>query len=101
MAAKTTTTNANAPRCSFCGRSADKVTNLIKGPADRFGKAPFICEICVDGAVHIIKMNSDPTTSINFGKNKSNITPASIKKFLDEYVIGQDQCKKISCRRCL
>ncbi len=94
MAAKTTTTNANAPRCSFCGRSADKVTNLIKGPADRFGKAPFICEICVDGAVHIIKMNSDPTTSINFGKNKSNITPASIKKFLDEYVIGQDRAKK-------
>lgn len=94
MAAKSSNSTSNAPRCSFCGRSADKVTNLIKGPADRFGKAPFICEICVDGAVHIIKMNTDPTSSVNFNKSKSGINPASIKKFLDEYVIGQDRAKK-------
>ncbi len=93
MAGKTTTANT-APRCSFCGRSANKVSNLIKGPADRFGKAPYICEICVDGAVHIIKMNSDPTNSINISKSKNGINPASIKKFLDEYVIGQDRAKK-------
>ena len=92
--AKSSNTSSSAPRCSFCGRSADKVTNLIKGPADRFGKAPYICEICVDGAVHIIKMNTDPTSSINFNKSKTGISPASIKKFLDEYVIGQDRAKK-------
>ena len=92
MAAKSP--NTNVPRCSFCGRSADKVTNLIKGPADRFGKAPFICEICVDGAVHIIKIKTDPTSSANFNKSKSGINPAAIKKFLDEYVIGQDRAKK-------
>ncbi len=91
MATKTTT---NVPRCSFCGRNADKVTNLIKGPVDRFGKAPYICEICVDGAVHIIKMNSDPTINKSIDKYKGNITPANIKKFLDEYVIGQDKAKK-------
>lgn len=90
MATKTT----NIPRCSFCGRNADKVTNLIKGPVDRFGKAPYICEICVDGAVHIIKMNSDPTINKSIDKYKGNITPSSIKKFLDEYVIGQDRAKK-------
>ncbi|MGV8017213.1 MAG: ATP-dependent Clp protease ATP-binding subunit ClpX [Ignavibacteria bacterium] len=90
MATKTT----NIPRCSFCGRNADKVTNLIKGPVDRFGKAPYICEICVDGAVHIIKMNSDPTINKSIDKYKGNITPSSIKKFLDEYVIGQERAKK-------
>ncbi len=90
MATKTT----NIPRCSFCGRNADKVTNLIKGPVDKFGKAPYICEICVDGAVHIIKMNSDPTINKSIDKYKGNITPSSIKKFLDEYVIGQDRAKK-------
>jgi ATP-dependent Clp protease ATP-binding subunit ClpX len=93
MAAKTTTT-VPAPRCSFCGRSADKVTNLIKGPVDRFGKAPYICEICVDGAVHIIKMNSDPTINKSVDTYKGNITPSNIKKFLDQYVIGQDRAKK-------
>ena len=90
----TKSANTNAPRCSFCGRNADKVTNLIKGPVDRFGKAPFICEICVDGAVHIIKMNSDPTVNKGVEKFKNNLTPSNIKKFLDEYVIGQDRAKK-------
>lgn len=94
MATKSTSANTNAPRCSFCGRSANKVTNLIKGPADRFGKAPYICEICVDGAVHIIKMNSDPTNTVNISRSKNGINPSSIKKFLDEYVIGQDRAKK-------
>jgi len=94
MATKSTTTNTNVPRCSFCGRNADKVTNLIKGPIDRFGKAPFICEICVDGAVHIIKMNSEPSVSKGVEKFKHSLTPSNIKKFLDEYVIGQDRAKK-------
>lgn len=67
---------------------------MIKGPVDKLGKAPYICEICVDGAVHIIKMNSDPTASKNAEKYRTNLTPASIKKFLDEYVIGQDNAKK-------
>ena len=91
---KSTTTSTGGPRCSFCGRNADKVTNLIKGPVDRFGKAPFICEICVDGAVHIIKMNSDPTVNKSVERFKGNLTPSNIKKFLDEYVIGQDRAKK-------
>jgi len=94
MATKTNTTTSNSPRCSFCGRGADKVTNLIKGPVDRFGKAPYICEICVDGAIHIIKTNSDPSINKSTDKFKGSITPQNIKKFLDEYVIGQDKAKK-------
>jgi len=89
MAAKTT-----HPRCSFCGRSADKVTNMIKGPSDVSGKSPYICEVCVSNAIQIIKMNNENVTSKSVNKLKSNFTPLGIKEFLDEYVIGQDRAKK-------
>jgi ATP-dependent Clp protease ATP-binding subunit ClpX len=92
MAAKT---QVLTPRCSFCGRPADKVTNLIKGPPDRTGKAPYICEICVDGAVHIIKTNSDPSfMEKDVKRHRTVMTPQIIKRFLDEYVIGQDRAKR-------
>ena len=82
------------PRCSFCGRSADKVTNMIKGPTDHRGKDVYICEICVGNAMQIIKQNSLSTQNKSVSKIKSNLTPHGIKKFLDEYVIGQDMAKK-------
>lgn len=94
MATKPTTTKASQPRCSFCGRSADKVTNMIKGPTDIAGKSSFICEICVGNALQIIKMNNETVSSKSVNKLKSNFTPAGIKEFLDEYVIGQDRAKK-------
>ncbi len=85
--------NQNQPRCSFCGRSAEKVTNMIKGPDDKYQKPAYICEICVDAAAHIIKLNSDPNAS-KIEKYRSNLTPTNIKKFLDEFVIGQEKAKK-------
>lgn len=94
MATKPTTTKTSQPRCSFCGRSADKVTNMIKGPTDIAGKSSFICEICVGNALQIIKMNNESVSSKSVNKLKSNFTPAGIKEFLDEYVIGQDRAKK-------
>jgi ATP-dependent Clp protease ATP-binding subunit ClpX len=94
MANKPTTTKTSQPRCSFCGRSADKVTNMIKGPTDIAGKSSFICEICVGNALQIIKMNNETVSSKSVNKLKSNFTPAGIKEFLDEYVIGQDRAKK-------
>lgn len=92
--ASNTSTKKNQPRCSFCGRTAEKVTNMIKGPIDHHGKAVFICEICVSNASQIIKMNSVTSTGKPMDKLRSNIIPHSIKKFLDEYVIGQDRAKK-------
>jgi ATP-dependent Clp protease ATP-binding subunit ClpX len=89
-----TRTKTTQPRCSFCGRTADKVTNMIKGPVDHNGKAVFICEICVGNAMQIIKMNSFRSIDKAVDKLRTNMTPPSIKKFLDEYVIGQERAKK-------
>ena len=94
MANKPTTTKMTQPRCSFCGRSADKVTNMIKGPTDVAGKSSYICEICVSNALQIIKMNNESVTSKSVNKLKSNFTPLGIKEFLDEYVVGQERAKK-------
>ena len=94
MTSKTTSSRINQPRCSFCGRNADKVTNMIKGPIDQYGKSVFICEVCVANALQIIKMNTDAAISKVPGKMKTTLTPQSLKKFLDEYVIGQDRAKK-------
>jgi ATP-dependent Clp protease ATP-binding subunit ClpX len=88
------TTKPAQPRCSFCGRTADKVTNMIKGPVDHNGKPVFICEICVGNAMQIIKMNSFRSIDKAVDKLRTNITPPAIKKFLDEYVIGQTRAKK-------
>lgn len=93
MNTKTTSKNHTA-RCSFCGRNADKVTNMIKGPSDPNGKEVFICEICVGNAMQIIKKNTLYSSTKSINKVRSNLTPQSIKKFLDEYVIGQDRAKK-------
>jgi len=79
--------------CSFCGRSRDEVKILIAGQEGH------ICENCVEHAQEIIlqelslKNEAGATGSSNF---KMNIRrPSEIKKFLDEYVIGQDDAKKV------
>ncbi|MBK7158128.1 MAG: hypothetical protein IPH77_06110 [Ignavibacteria bacterium] len=78
MNTKSTTKN-NAARCSFCGRNADKVTNMIKGPADHNGKDVFICEICVSNAMQIIKKNTLFSSTKSINKVRSNLTPQAIK----------------------
>jgi ATP-dependent Clp protease ATP-binding subunit ClpX len=79
--------------CSFCGRSRDEVKILIAGQEGH------ICENCVDHAQEIIdqELNTKKDGSGNNGSNfKLTIRkPAEIKSFLDEYVIGQDDAKKI------
>lgn len=82
------------PVCSFCGRIADKVTNMIKGPTNPYGKSVFICEICVSNAVQIIRNNATNSENFIYQSQKIKHTPHAIKKFLDLYVIGQDKAKK-------
>ena len=81
--------------CSFCGRSRDEVKILIAGQEGH------ICENCVDHAQEIIEqeLNSKKDASGNNNSNfKLNVRkPQEIKNFLDEYVIGQDDAKKILC----
>lgn len=80
----------NPLHCSFCGRSRDEVKILIAGQEGH------ICENCVEHAREIIDQeltfkDDKATSSFKLTVKK----PMEIKKFLDEYVIGQDEAKKV------
>ena len=77
-------------KCSFCGKTQDQVRKLIAGPG------VYICEQCVDLCNEIIEdeldsgnLSYDNETEINLLK------PKEMKEFLDEYVIGQEDAKKV------
>src|ERR1700691_5390966 len=72
-------------RCSFCNKDQHDVRKLIAGPT------VFICDECVEVCNDII---ADDNRFENRGTRSSLPTPQEIKKFLDEYVIGQERTKK-------
>ncbi len=79
--------------CSFCGRNREEVKILIAGQDGH------ICENCVEHAQEIISQELTINTE---NKNATSATnkltirkPIDIKKFIDEYVIGQDDAKKV------
>lgn len=78
--------------CSFCGRKRDEVKILIAG------MEAHICENCIEHAQEIIEQELH-TSHISSSQNNSHkLTvrkPIEIKKFLDEYVIGQDNAKRV------
>jgi ATP-dependent Clp protease ATP-binding subunit ClpX len=79
----------NPLHCSFCGRNRDEVKILIAGQEGH------ICENCVEHAREII--DQELTVKDDKGTSSFKLTvkkPVDIKKFLDEYVIGQDEAKK-------
>ncbi len=81
---------ANQLTCSFCGRSRDVVKILIAG------QNAHICENCVEHAQEIIAQEVTVKKEGDKGNFKLNVRrPLEIKKFLDEYIIGQDDAKKI------
>ena len=77
--------------CSFCGRSRDEVKILIAGQEGH------ICENCVEHAREIIEqelmIRSETATPTQFKLNVKK--PVEVKRFLDEYVIGQDDAKRV------
>ncbi len=76
--------------CSFCGRSRDEVKILIAGQDGH------ICESCVDHAQEIIAQELQVKNEGQQGSFKLTVRkPVEIKKFLDEYIIGQDDAKKV------
>lgn len=75
-------------QCSFCGREGHEVGSMIAGPD------VYICDICIASSVDILKNNLAAYQNSR-NKEKYNHTPATIKKQLDEYVIGQDRAKKV------
>lgn len=76
--------------CSFCGRSENEVRLLITGING------FICEDCAKQAYEIIQSTGVLTPKAGEGKFvlKEVPKPVEIKKYLDEYIIGQDQAKR-------
>src|SRR5436189_6449016 len=80
----------NPLHCSFCGRNRDEVKILIAGQDGH------ICENCVEHAREIIEQElvvRDDKTNSTFKLTVKK--PVEVKKFLDEYVIGQDDAKKV------
>src|SRR5678809_1240825 len=78
--------------CSFCGRNRDEVKILIAGQEGH------ICENCVEHAQEIITQEIFPTPEKNSLSSNYKLSvkkPVELKKFLDEYVIGQDDAKKV------
>jgi len=75
--------------CSFCGRKKSEVNILIAGITGH------ICDNCVDQAENIVKeeMAEQATASVEFKIKLQK--PKEIKKFLDEFIIGQEEAKKV------
>ena len=76
-------------RCSFCNKSQNQVRKLIAGP-----NGAYICDECVDVCSEIIEEELEydernPFADINL------LTPEEMKAFLDDYVIGQEEAKKV------
>lgn len=78
----------NAKYCSFCGRPFDGTVRYVSGP----GVA--ICEDCVKTCSDILHKNSSSSTSES-DLIKEIPTPEELKRYLDEYVIGQDAAKRV------
>ena len=72
-------------RCSFCNKDQNDVRKLIAGPT------VFICDECVEVCNDII---ADDNRFEHRGSKSSLPVPQEIKKFLDEYIVGQEQTKK-------
>ena len=78
-------------RCSFCGKTQDQVGRLISGP-----NGAYICDECVDICAEIIdEENFDESKNSSAKEDINLIKPEEMKAFLDDYVIGQDQAKKV------
>lgn len=76
--------------CSFCGRSRDEVKILIAGQEGH------ICENCVEHAQEIIVQELQQRQETQTSQYRFNIRkPLEVKEYLDQYIIGQDDAKKI------
>lgn len=78
--------------CSFCGRTRDEVKILIAGLEGH------ICENCVEHAQEIILQELPQIAEKTSGNSNYKLSvkkPIEIKKYLDEYIIGQDDAKKV------
>ncbi len=73
-------------KCSFCGKSQKQVRKLIAGPG------VYICDECIDLCNEIIEEELTETGDLTFDQLPN---PREIREFLDDYVVGQEEAKKI------
>jgi len=86
--------NGNSVRCSFCDKTQDQVIKLIAGP-----DGVFICDECIDVCTEIIEEEELEYSALR-GDSKDTgdinlMTPEELKSFLDDYIIGQEEAKKV------
>lgn len=82
--------NDNRVRCSFCNKTQDQVRKLIAGP-----NGIYICDECVDICADIIEEEYEEEQPVQDEMEINLLKPAEIKEFLDDYVIGQEEAKKV------
>lgn len=76
-------------RCSFCNKTQEQVKKLIAGPA-----GVYICDECIDICSEIMEEEFEEEP-VSEDMEINLLKPEEIKTFLDEYVIGQEQAKKV------
>ncbi|MFV0465024.1 MAG: ATP-dependent Clp protease ATP-binding subunit ClpX [Lachnospiraceae bacterium] len=91
MAGKNANNNEDRVRCSFCGKTQEQVRKLIAGP-----NGAYICDECVDICAEIIDEEFENDEWAPSEEQEINLLkPEEMKNFLDEYVIGQANAKKV------
>ena len=82
--------NSDNIRCSFCNKTQDQVKKLIAGPA-----GVYICDECVEICADIVEEEYEEATTEETEMEINLLKPVEIKDFLDDYVIGQEEAKKV------
>ena len=77
-------------RCSFCNKPQSQVRKLIAGP-----NGAYICDECIEVCSEIIEEEFEYDDDRREFDDINLLTPEEIKAFLDEYVLGQDEAKKV------
>ena len=79
-------------RCSFCGRTQDQVRKMIAGAGNN---NVFICDECIELCSEILEEELEDEAEVPAENEIRLLKPKEIKSFLDEYVIGQEEAKKV------
>ena len=82
--------NSDNIRCSFCNKKQDQVDKMIAGPS-----GVYICNECVEICADIIEDEIEETLDVEEELDINLLKPVEIKEFLDDYVIGQEDAKKV------